>query len=279
MNLLVCSVASAAALVPCPQTDDGVTLSLANNAEVTLHASWEPVTEWAMAVPGVPECEELLNVEPAERVRTYTGADLAPFLPDGPVAVGDVWSVPRKAVVRLLEQFHPGATAFMHHSPAAIAGTWGTLRAVSERYAEILTSSHADFLFEPDIWFTPGQFEGRLVIDRSDGSIASYRLHVPVRMSNVDVNVPTAETRKMGNNLGLPGIGLIPRMELASATTGQAVAWTESVSDEEARAALRHRFYGDAKWTPFAEAVALSEAQGKPLHALVLLGTLDDESC
>jgi hypothetical protein len=93
------------------------------------------------------------------------------------------------------------------------------------------------------------------------------------------VNVPTKESRAMGGNFGMAGIGRIPRMELVSPAGGTEVVWSKSISEEEVRLTLRQQFYSAIDWLPFDEAVATAERDGKPLHLVVLLGTYDDESC
>ena len=86
-------------------------LTLAEDATITLEARWEPVIRWSLGTDEVVEHPLLTEVSPAEKRREIRGELLRPFLPPGPVAVGDAWEVDAEAVVPLLAQLHPGASA------------------------------------------------------------------------------------------------------------------------------------------------------------------------
>jgi hypothetical protein len=73
----------------------------------------------------------------------------------------------------------------------------------------------------------------------------------------------------------------VPRMRLRGGSAPGKIKWEESIEEREARLRLAAKFYKFAaiQWTPFEEALARAKAEKKPLHVLVLFGTLDDESC
>jgi hypothetical protein len=69
-------------------------------------------------------------------------------------------------------------------------------------------------------------------------------------------------------------------MELASQVQAPAPR-SESIPEAEARLLLARRFYAFAavEWLPFEVAVKRARKEKKPLHAVLLFGSLDDESC
>ena len=78
-------------------------------------------------------------------------------------------------------------------------------------------------------------------------------------------------------------MAFIPRMELStlSSTPVREIAWETAITEEEAREKLATAFYKFAKieWVPIENAVELAKLTNRPIHALVLFGALDDESC
>jgi hypothetical protein len=286
-------------LVPAAPSEK-VALTIAEDTEFDLEAYWEPCKESAY---GRFEASEILcNVAPEKDWEFYGKEEFAALLPDHAVELGEVWRLDNKAVLPFLRQFHPGATARLHHEPVGVAGAHACLRAVSEGFAEILLRAHAEFVLEEGIYFCPAQFEGRLLLDRKTGEPQAFRLFLPSRNSNVDVNIPSARTRQqntqaaqqeptivtrpdgskvlveVGQSHGEADIGWVPRMELVGGEV-PALEWPRSIDDETARRLLRNQFYAPIDWLPLDQAVQRSRELGKPLHVISLFGTLDDESC
>ena len=281
---------SALLLVPAFQETAAVRPTLADDASIELHARWEPCKRSKYGL--FAETEVLRAPKPAEERRVVRSAELAPFLPQTPVAVGDTWAVPPEAVLPLLRQFHPGARAELHHGFGAAPGTFACLRAASNERLELLFRAHAEFELEGGVTYTPAQFEGRLVLDRKSGAPLALRIALPDRDTNVDVNVPSDSDDKWvdadGNEVPMSmfaDIGWVPVMELAGGTLGAAEldahAYADALPLVAARKLLARRFYPFERldWLPFAEAVHAARELGKPLHVVVLFGTLDDESC
>ena len=165
----------------------------------------------------------------------------------------------------------------------AAPGTYACLRALGPRLAEILIRAHAEFVLEEGITYTPAQFEGRLVLDRVAGALRSFRLALPDRNPNVDVNVPVEVSGAAGEppkRMISADIGWVPCMSLEGGERSGG-DWTSSIPDEEARKRLARRFYAFAaiEWRPFEEAVRRARERRRPLHVVAVFGALDDESC
>jgi hypothetical protein len=124
----------------------------------------------------------------------------------------------------------------------------------------------------PGARFLPAQFAGRLVMSRSEGKTIAFSLSLPSRNSNVDINA-----------FGVADIVFVPRMELTSLsdTSVDEITWEIAITEKAARKKLSTAFYKFAKieWTSVEDAVELAQTTHRPIHALVLFGTLDDESC
>jgi hypothetical protein len=263
---------------------------LAPAATITLEAAWEPCRRSKYGL--FAKTEALRAPKPAELRHTYTAAELAPFLPAKPVAVGETWPVARGAVIPFLRQFHAGARSELHHDEDE--GAFACLRAVSATRFELLFRAHAEFQLTPDVVFTPAQFEGRLVLER-DGRPLALTLELPDRDTNVDVNVAdgTAIIDGVEQATVAADIGWVPHMKLASPVTesgtkdGEADestwtrTWTSSIPDAEARLRLARGFYAFARleWLSFGDAYRRARERDKPMLVVVLFGTLDDESC
>lgn len=223
----------------------------------------------------------LFNFKPLHPLRDYCTADFQVFLPPSPTNVGDVWDLDPEGLLPFLHQFHPGATMdFRIYSTKR--GTYGSkgkkgakacLRALSPKYAEITFRIHALFVLNgPDACFMPAQFAGRLVIDRSESNVITFSFALPSRNSNVDINA-----------FGVADIGFVPRMELfaISESLADEISWESAITEAESEKKLKSAFYKFAKieWTPIEDTVELAKETNRPIHALVLFGTLDDESC
>jgi hypothetical protein len=254
-------------------------LQVAADSELELHAAWDPCRTSTYGLFATTPA--LRAPAPARVSQRYAGPLFRPFLPREPVALGEVWEVEGRAVFEFLRQFHAGAIL---QAPLGgeVPGTYACLRAVSERAFEVLIRAHACFELEGGIVYKPGQFEGVLVVERASGALLSFRLELPSRDTNVDVNVPTEYVLEDGTiEEGFSAdIGWVPRMELASRDL-PALAWSNEVPLEDARRKLRISFYAFASldWLPFEEAVLRAHAEQKPLHLVLLFGALDDDSC
>ncbi|MDD9973401.1 MAG: hypothetical protein OXU27_05310 [Candidatus Poribacteria bacterium] len=214
---------------------------------------------------------ELFNPGPAHPLKHYSTTDFQVFLSPSTANVGDVWDLEPEAILPFLRQFHPGATMNLRHGQN---GAKACLRAISPEYAEITFRIHARFILDTSIgaYLRPAQFTGHLVINRKSGTICQWTLSLPPRNSNVDIGAfRTAD------------IGFVPRMELCSLseTHPESIAWETAITAEEAERKFQDAFYkfAEIEWTPIEDAVERAKASNRPIHAVLLFGALDDESC
>ena len=235
----------------------------------------EPVDmEWRQAL-------ELFNPKPVCPLKDYNTADFQVFLPSSSANVGDIWDLDSEEILPFFHQFHPGARTDLRVYSTK-RGTYGSkgkkgakacLRALSQEYVEIVFRIHALFILNgPDARFTPAQFAGRLVINRRDRNVAAFSMSLPPRNSNVDINA-----------YGAADIVFVPRMELSALSEDpmHEIVWETSITEDKARRKLKSAFYkfAEIEWTPIEDTVKLAKATNRPIHALVLFGALDDESC
>lgn len=256
---------------------------LTSDATLEFRARWEPCRE---SKYGLFERQSALrNIEPSAPRTKIPASSLNSFFPPEPATVGETWSVDLNAILPFLRSFHPSANVNVGFLGAEEAGTFACLRSRNDRYAELLTRSHALFTIEDGIVYRPAQFEGRIQIDLIERRVVFARFALPDRNPNVDINAPYRPSARPGEPEPRPvmaaDIGWVPRMEITYGETPADLTWTESIDLEDARVKLRRRFYRFAEldWKPFEEAVQESLELGKKLHVIIVFGALDDASC
>ncbi len=256
---------------------------------VSVQAHWDPIADSFSNLPNKsPQHAALCDLSPSHPIKEYETEAFNVFIPASSVAVGDVWALDSDGVVPFLHQFHPGATTTLTHGEE---GAFACLRAISSDYAEIVFRIHAeitlaslaDFDWEwqgermQDDWmdaarFILSQFAGRLVLNLKTGAIRAFSLALPARNSNVDFN--SFEECDML---------FVPRMELVAADANDQVeiAWDYAIAAEEARKKLELKFYkfSEIDWLPIDEAIPQAEVTHRSIHAILVWGALDDESC
>jgi len=213
----------------------------------------------------------LFNPGPAHPLKNYSTTDFQVFLPPSTVTVEDVWDLDPEGILPFLRQFHPSATMDVGYGRN---GAKACLRALSSEYADIVFRIHAHFTLNAsiDAYLRPAQFAGHLVINLNSGAIHQFTLSLPNRNSNVDIGAFRTHD-----------IGFVPRMELCSLSRAQpeAMAWETAITAEAADRKFQEALYkfAEIEWTPIEEAVELAKASNRPIHAVLLFGVLDDESC
>lgn len=195
----------------------------------------------------------------------------------------------------LLTQFHPNVFLHVRFGPR---GSIALVRASSEKYLDIVMRVHAEFQLNTEphfpFWFTPGQFQGRLIIDRQAEHVEYFELALPAdRQLNIDMEWVT------GPGSNEVDIGYVPEMRLYSSQPSQpwevesavnttdegvdpdSLAWDQEVSLEQARLTLEKVLYPfkTVHYLPFLDAVGAALREGKLVHSLLLWGALDDQSC
>ncbi len=214
---------------------------------------------------------EVFNPGPAHPLKNYSTADFQVFLSPATVSVGDVWNLDPEGILTFLRQFHPGATMDVGYDGH---GVKACLRALSPEYADIVFRIHARFTLDAsiDAYLMPAQFAGHLVINRDSGTICQFTLSLPNRNSNVDIGAFRTHD-----------IGFVPRMELCSVSEMQpeSIVWEVAITKEEADRKFQEALYkfAEIEWTPIEGAVELARTSNRPIHAVLLFGVLDDESC
>ena len=271
--------------------------ALSSTASVTVQAHWDPIADatynlhqptkeqFDRAKARCPELMdmaweqalELFSPKLAYPLKNYSQTDFQVFLPSSTANVGDIWDLNPKGTLRFLGQFHPGATTEItvssHRTPKS-DGAKACLQAISPNYAAIVLRIHAQFTLDASsVRLLPSQFAGRLVLDRKEGAVVEFSLFLPSRNSNVDVNAFRAAD-----------MAFIPRMELSTLSSGLStheITWETAITEEEARKKLATAFYkfAEIEWIPIEDVVELAKSTNRPIHALVLFGALDDESC
>ena len=220
---------------------------------------------------------EVFNPGPAYPLKNYSTADFQVFLPPSTANVGDVWDLDPKGILPFLCQFHPSATMKLPRYgsiPSDQKDAKACLRALSPEYADIVFRIHARFTLNASIgaYFMPAQFVGHLLINRNSGTIRQWTLSLPNRNSNVDIGAFRSHD-----------IAFVPRMELCSVseTQTESIAWEAAITAEEADKKFQNALYkfAEIEWTPIEKAVELAKASNRPIHAVLVFGVLDDESC
>ena len=264
--------------------------SQGDDATFTLVAEWSPFSSSQVGLYLQEEggLADVLDPGPAQRSATYTWADVAALLPPEETALGEVWAPDAAPVVELLRQLHPSATARLHHhyppldqdgeeNAAALVGApLGVLATMLEDgpVIDILLRSHVQFrLRDGTVYFTPAQFEGRLVVDPAERRVLALHLALPDRNTNVDINVDNPD-----EEFDEVDIGHVPRLGLWTASAPPA---RDATTLATARGRLRCDFYTFAliDWMELPDAHDICWQSGELLHVIVLFGTLDDESC
>ena len=259
--------------------------ALSTSATIPVQAHWDPIENTAHNLPWATEEKfnrskaqwqepvdltweqwlKLFNPGPAQTLKTYNTTDFQVFLPPSTVNVGDVWDLDPDAILPFLRQFHSGAT--QKEAKAC-------LRAISAEYADIVFRIHARFTLNAsvDAYLRPAQLTGHLIIHRDTGTIVQWTLSLPKRNSNVDMGAFRSFD-----------IGFVPRMELCSLseTEPESIAWETTITAEEVGKKFESALYKftEIAWTPIEEAVERAKALNRPIHAVLLFGVLNDESC
>ena len=261
--------------------------ALNSSAHVQVQAYWEPIADSMFNMHNEsPEHFELFDLSPSHPIKAYKTEAFKTFLPTSDVKVGDVWRLNSDSVLPFLQQFHPGATMALEQGEE---GALACLRAISSDYAEITFRIHADFKLESRAhrkWqsaksserndmhprLIPAQFAGSVFINVKKSTVRAFSLALPARNSNMDIGA-----------FGGIDMVFVPRMELIATdiTDTADITWNRSITEASAHKTLELKFYKFAEidWRPVNETVELAKSIDHPIHAILVWGALDDESC
>lgn len=244
---------------------DKIALNLKDNEKILVRGIFTPI-EYTKDNFHV-EWEELANLRVMEPEKQYATSVFQGFLPDEPLSVGATWRIEEESVLDLLRQLHAEPHLVRD---ADSQGLWACLRAYDDQFADIVFRIHAEFALKGG-WFTPSQFAGHLVIDRSKEKVVRFQMHVPETTLNFDVGWDT---------IGCTDIGFCPQIELCAGTQPD-VEYDISITQEAAERTLILCFYKSEQinWVPPDQAVAIAEKQVKLIHVISIDGPLADEAC
>ena len=209
-----------------------ISLNLNGDAEVSVKGFIAPIeyTEHNAHI----EWDALANLHAAEPEKQYPASIFQAFLPSESVLVGECWQIKEQGALELLRQLHPNPILDIGNS----CGLWACLRAYNDEIADVVFRIHAKFdLAEGQ--FTPSQFAGNLIIDRTEEKITFFQMHVPDGTLNFNVIKREKETYK-GKRRYSADIGFCPKMELSAGrqNVAQDAEFTESITQEEAEHTL-----------------------------------------
>jgi len=240
--------------------------------------------------------ELLTESTPARETVTYGARELSVFLPEEIEGVGQMWAIDPERAALFLQQFHPlvSTTFDRYHQPygrrPGPAGAFGILRAVSDRYLDLLFRVHAEFdLSEGVVLYTPACFLGRMVIDRQAGRVDYLEMHVPTdRPVNVNITLTFPHPQQPDKEVTNIVFEQVDPMQLvggdAAALERPALehpAEQDALALEEAQERLKSPFYKfmDIAWVPTEQVIEIAQKENKPILAVVLTSPLDDQSC
>ena len=255
---------------------------LNERATLTLTADWTPCRSGHTLQEGIHDPElfqRFRRLDVADEQRTYRVSNFFRLLPEKVEGVGHLWALDEAATLNLLHQFHAHPSLQLR----AVArrggpnGAFGILRAVSAEHLDIVFRIHAEFNVTPYSWFTPAYFSGRMLVNRETGMIDWFYLGLPAdRPLNATLTVHTPQ-------FVFFDIVRVDRMQLAAgdARLCRKIGWTDELPLEDAQDTLRSMFYKfvDIDWVPVKEALETARSKHKPILAVVLWGSLNDQSC
>lgn len=240
--------------------------------------------------PGVRRLYTELKV--AIPKQSYSERDFLHILPPETVKMaGQIWALEPAKFAGFLQQFHPAVStksASVGRRPGP-DGAFAILRGVSDTHVDIVFRVHAEFDLLPGehdlplrkAWYSPACFLGRLVVDRSAGTVEYFHLFVP---TDSKTNVHTTMWIIDGPNGGhFHNMHRVDRMDLVGGNrqSVDAIRWSNQVDLAEAHNKLAKTFYKfkEIDFLPFEKTLAAAKAQKKPIFAFVALGSIDDQSC
>jgi len=217
---------------------------------------------------------------------TYDAQAFSAFLPEEFESVGHTWTIDLQGAKTFLKQFHPQPLVRLESFGRVIAnnGGFATLRAVSEDYYDIMFRLHAEFRLSKGVWYTPAYMLGHVVVDRQSGRVAYFQMENPVDVSrNSHSSLNGHVTVRLDKQTTYHDFLRTDPMQIAGgdASLIDSVEWDETIPLDETAHALGNQFFRflNIKWVPPHEALAIAEAEKKPIFAIVLEGALDDQTC
>ncbi|MYB95857.1 hypothetical protein F4054_10640 [Candidatus Poribacteria bacterium] len=226
--------------------------------------------------------DTLANLRVAEPEKQYSASIFCDFLPKEAVFVGVPWEIEHAGALELLKQLHPNPSLRMcgelPYCKTESQGLWACLRAYNAEFADVVFRIHAQFALK-DGWFTPSEFIGHLVLDRTKRAVAFFQMYVPEGTINFGAKWKI-DPDEEGH---ITDSGFCPQIELRAGIEDivRNTEFVESITQAEAEHQLTLCFYKSQhiNWVSLEEALEMAPAQQKPIHAISIDGPLLDESC
>uniref|UniRef100_L7LWB3 Putative selenoprotein n n=1 Tax=Rhipicephalus pulchellus TaxID=72859 RepID=L7LWB3_RHIPC len=251
--------------------------------------------------------------EPQQHVKSLPLSRFSVFLPPRGNVHGDPWwlveakglrnsdghveanvyeppacSTPAETLLgELFGMFHRNVFLVTRASPA---GTAAVVARSTNGTRDILFRSHIEFQIsappERPLWFTPAQFQGRVVISDDGSALHYFEAHVPTdRQLNVDLEW-LAQQHNSDVQRTEVDIGKVAEMALRlDSPSGQsAKIHSSSISYNEEDEVLRklHQMFFPFLKVPYhnlSAAAAEAKQHKKLVHSIITWGPLDDQSC
>ena len=267
-------------------TPNKITLNIDGDAKVSVKGFIAPIEHTQSNYHVEFEWDELAKLRVAAPEKAYSASVFRAFLPDVAVSVGDVWQIEEAGALELLRQLHPNPRLDMrgYGDP----GLWACLRAYTDEFVDIVFRIHTEFKLG-DGWFTPSQFTGHLIINRSKETVAFFQLRVPEGPVNFEVS--WQDEKSWDDSNWIADTGFCAQMELRVGTEDvlqdiitrleSVTSDSTAITQEEAERVLNCQFYKSEQidWVSMEGALELAQAQQKPIHVISIDGPLADEAC
>ncbi|MBI3412014.1 MAG: hypothetical protein HY040_27095 [Planctomycetes bacterium] len=223
--------------------------------------------------------------------QTYNERDFSAFLPQAVSDVGQIWALDAERIAEFLKQFHPRPQAHLV-APGRRAGPDGAfamLRAMSPSHLDIVFRLHAEFEITPEngvpmpagcaVYYTPASFSGSVLVNRQKGTVEYFRLGVPTdKTLNVHLTVTDGDHHQAPHD-----IVRVERLELLGGgrEIPESRRWDTELPLADASARLARVYYRSQQinWVPFDHVLEVSQSEKRPIFAVLLWGSLDDQSC
>ena len=267
-----------------------IALNIDGDAKVPVKGSIAPIEHTQSNYHIEFEWDELANLRVAAPEKAYSASVFRAFLPDEAVSVGNLWQIKEAGVLELLQQLHPNSDLDMRDQEGenGTPGLWACLRAYTDEFADILFRIHAEFKLR-DGWFTPSQFTGHLVINRSEETVAFFQMRLPDGPVNFEVS--WQDERSWDDSNWIMDTGFCAQMELRAGAEDvlrdvtsrleSATSGSTAITQAEAERVLNRQFYKSEQidWVSMETALELAQVQQKPIHVISIDGPLADEVC
>ncbi|MCE2414746.1 hypothetical protein J4G07_12140 [Candidatus Poribacteria bacterium] len=267
-------------------TPDKITLNIDGDAKVSIKGFIAPIEYTQSNYHVEYEWDELAKLRVAAPEKAYSASVFRAFLPDEGVSVGNPWQIKEAGALELLRQLH--STPYLDMRGYGNPGLWACLRAYTDKFADIVFRVHAEFQLG-DGWFTPSQFTGHLIINRSKESVSFFQMRVPE--GPVNFQVSWEDERSWDDSNWIADTGFCAQMELRAGAEDilqdtitrldSEMSDSIAITQAEAERALNCQFYKSEHidWVSMEAALELAQAQQKPIHVISIDGPLADEVC